>query len=409
MVRPKPLNEASAASIGALLMLATGLVSLPQAFDVLTSTANVLLFFIGLMVVSAVADQGKFFEWSASRSLSFAGGDGRKLLLVIFVLGALVTAFFSNDATALVLTPIVYVLVTRLKLNPLPFVFACAFVANTASVLLPISNPVNLLAVDRFGLGIGEYLSFLLVPAVLALAINFAMFRLIFRKSIPATFVIEPQSRPVKVDSFFRYVCTGLGLTAAGYIVALIYRLPVSIPAIAGAALLAIGGFAHRRIKLKMLGSSIQWTILLFILSLAILVRGLDNVGITRALGEAVAAVAGRGALEAIAAVTVVTAFGSNLINNWPMMMISVSSLGSVGNPAPAFDRSLVYSAIIGADLGPNIAILGSLSSMMWLVLLRRRGLVIHPIQYLKLGLLVTPPMLAAGALSVYATAVLRR
>jgi arsenical pump membrane protein len=103
-------------------------------------------------------------------------------------------------------------------------------------------------------------------------------------------------------------------------------------------------------------------------------------------------------------ATTFCTAFGSNLINNWSMMMVSVSSLASVNNPVAPFDKSLIYSSILGADLGPNIAILGSLSSMLWLVLLRRRGLDIHPLQYLKLGLIVTPPMLIVGALALYAS-----
>ncbi len=404
MVHPRPLNEATAASFGAFLMLVTGRVSLPQAFDVLKWSANILLFFLGLMVISVVAELGGFFEWSAAKAVGFAGGNGYKLLIVIFALGALVTAFFSNDATALVLTPIVYVLVTRLRLNPLPFVFACAFVANTASIILPVSNPVNLLAVDRFGLGIGEYLRFLLVPALLALLVNFGLFALIFRKSIPPRFDNVPSS-PIKVDSFFRFVCAGLGLTAVGYIIALVYGWPVAIPAVGGAAVLVAGGLGYKRLRLAAMTSGVQWSILLFVFSLALLVKGLDNVGVTRVLGEALASLAEKGALEAITATTFLTAFGSNLINNWSMMMVAVSSLGSVSNPAPTTDRSLVYSTIIGADLGPNIAILGSLSSMLWLVLLRRRGLDIHPLQYLKLGLIVTPPMLLIGALMIYAVA----
>jgi len=404
MARPKPLNEAMAASLGAVLMVATSVVSPFQAFEVLKANANVLLFFLGLMLVSVVADKAGFFEWSAVKAVMLANGNGRRLLLIIFGLGAVITAFFSNDATALVLTPIVYMLVSRLKLNPLPYVFACAFIANTASLVLPVSNPVNLLPVDRFGLTLGEYLRFLLVPTILVTTINVVLFAVIFRKDISTSFDDDSPRNPVKVDAFFLFVCGGLALTAFGYIFASIYGLPLCWPALAGATILVASGFGFHRLNLSSLGSGVYWSILPFIFSLALLVKGLENVGITHALGETLAWLSTKGTLEAIMATTFCTAFGSNLINNWSMMMVSVSSLASVSNPVAPFDKSLIYSSILGADLGPNIAILGSLSSMLWLVLLRRRGLDIHPLQYLKLGLIVTPPMLIVGALALYAS-----
>jgi len=403
MARPKPLNEAAAASLGAFLMLATGVVSLTQAFEVLKASLNILLFFLGLMLVSAVADRAGFFEWSAIKAVRLAKGSGRSLLFVVFGLGAVVTAFFSNDATALVLTPVVYVLVTRLRLNPLPFVFACAFIANTASMILPVSNPVNLLAVDEFGITLGEYLRFLLLPSLVVISLNVALFAIIFRKQVSASFNRDLAEYPIKVDRFFLFVCGGLALTALGYILTSIYGLPLSVPALAGAAVLLVGGFGSRRLNIRHIGSSISWSIFFFILSLALLVKGLENAEVTHTLGEALADLSSRGSMEAVVSTSFCTAIGSNLINNWSAMMVSVSTLGSISNPASSLDPSLVYAAILGADLGPNIAIIGSLSSMLWLILLRRRGLDIHPLQYLKLGLLVTPPMLIAGTLSLYA------
>ena len=384
-------------------MLAAGVVSPIQAFEVLRTSANVLLFFAGLMLVALVADRAGFFQWSALKAVRLAKGDGRRLLLIVFGLGAVITAFFSNDATALILTPIVYVLVTRLQLNPLPYVFACAFVANTASMLLPVSNPVNLLPVDAFGLKLGEYLQFLLVPALLAIVVNVALFMIIFRKDISTPFKVYSPEAPVKADAFFWFVCSVLALTGLGYILASVYGLPLSWPALAGAAILLGGSLGLRRLNLRSVASDVSWSILPFIFSLALLVKGLDNTGVTHALGVALADLSTRGTLGAIICTSFGTALGSNLINNWSMMMVSVSSLGSISNPVALSDQSLIYATIIGADLGPNIAILGSLSSMLWLALLRQRGLDIHPLQYLKLGLIVTPPTLIIGALSLYA------
>jgi arsenical pump membrane protein len=402
MVKPKPLNEATAALLGAILMLAASIVSPAQAYDVLKTIANILLFFLGLMIVCVVADRAGFFEWSALKAIRLANGQGRRLLLVLFGLGAVITTFFSNDATALILTPIVYVLVTRLKLNPLPYVFACAFIANTASMMLPISNPVNLLPVDKFGLTLGEYLRFLLLPTILAILINIALFTIIFRKAISASFKYDGTGFSVKIDRFFIFTCVGLVLTALGYIFTSLYGKPLSWPALGGAAFLLIGGFAFRRLTPKRVNSGISWSILLFIFSLALLVKGLDNAGVTHNLGEALANLSSRGSLGAIMATSFGTAIGSNLVNNWSMMLVSVSSLGNISTSLPSLHQGLIFSSIIGADLGPNIAVLGSLSSMLWLVILRQRGLDIHPLQYLKLGLMVAPPMLLAAALGLY-------
>jgi arsenical pump membrane protein len=399
MIRPKPLNEATASALGALAMVLAAVVSPLQVWEVLQTNASVLLFFLGLMIISIIADQAGFFEWCAYHSIKLAGGRGPALLGVVFGLGAVLTAFFSNDATALILTPIVFVLVTRLKLNPLPYVFACAFVANTASMLLPVSNPVNLLAVTRFDLTLGEYLRHLLIPSILVIALNIGLFVLIFRKDISTRSRDDVYENKVKVDKFFLAVSAGLGLTAAGYILVSIYGLPLSYPAIGGAVILIVCAWAFKRLKVKKVATGISWSIFLFIFALAVMVKGLENAGVTQFLAEKLSELASHGQLQALFSVTLGTALGSNLINNWSMMMVSVSSLATLG---PGLDKALVYGAVMGADLGPNIAILGSLSSMLWLSLLKKRGLDIHPVQYLKLGLIVTPLLLIIGVLSLY-------
>jgi arsenical pump membrane protein len=402
MLRPRPLNEATAAALGAGAMLIGGVISPFDTWEVLKSSTNILLFFLGLMIISIVADRAGFFEWCAIKSVRLARGKGPFLLLIVFSLGTVITAFFSNDATALILTPIVFALVTRLKLKALPYVFACAFIANTASMLLPVSNPVNLLAVEKFSLTLGEYLRFLLIPSLLMIAMNIGLFYLIFRKSI---FTISSESTPresVKIDKFFLAVSGGLGLIALGYILVSIYGFPLSYPAMGGAVILLVCGFGFRRIQLENVTRGISWYLFLFIFALTLLIKGLENSGVTQALADALASLASHGPLQALFSVTLSTAIGSNLINNWSMMMVSISSLGNLAMQTTEFDRALIYGAIMGADIGPNIAILGSLSSMLWLVLLKQRGLDIHPVQYLKLGLLVTPPMLLIGVLSLY-------
>jgi arsenical pump membrane protein len=411
IVRPKPLNEGTAAAMGAVTILIAGVISMEDIYEVFWATDNILLFFLGLMVISAVTDQAGIFKWFAHEAVGLANGSARRLLLVVFGLGVLITTFFSNDATALILTPIVFVLITKFKLNPLPYVFACAFIANTASTLLPVSNPVNLLAVDTFRITLGEYLKFTLLPGLMAITVNVVLFMYIFRNDIRASFSHDDPDPPVKVDAFFVFVSAVLVLTAIGYILTLVYARPASWPAMAGAAALLAGGAAFRRkegaatfrrLNLRGVASGISWSIFIFIFCLALLVRGLENREVTQVIGEAVTHVSSAGALWAVLAVSFCTAIGANLVNNWSMMMISVSSLASMSTTVPSFDRSLIYASVLGADLGPNITILGSLSSMLWLVLLRQRGLDIRQVQYIKLGLTVMPLMLITSALCVY-------
>jgi arsenical pump membrane protein len=407
MMRPKPLNEATAVALGAVTMLILSLISPLQTWQTLQENANVLLFFLGLMIISVVAEQAGFFQWCAIKAVKLAGTKGPALLGVVFGLGALITAFFSNDATALILTPLVFAIVKRHNLNPLPYVFACAFIANSASMLLPVSNPVNLLAVEKFHLTLGQYLKFLLFPSLVVIGANLILFRWIFRKDIFAVKHNDQSDETPKIDRFFLAVSIGLILTALGYILVSLYGLPLAYPALGSAVILLACGFGFKRIKIKTVASGISWSIFLFIFALALLVKGLENAGVIKIIADELAKLAAHGPLQALFSVTLGTALGSNLINNWSMMMVSVSSLGAMSAQSATFNNSLVYGAIMGADIGPNLTILGSLSSMLWLVLLRQRGLDIRPMQYIKLGLIVTPVLLVIGVLSLYLCGVL--
>jgi arsenical pump membrane protein len=297
------------------------------------------------------------------------------------------------------LTPIVFTLVSQLKLNPLPYVFICAFIANTASLLLPISNPVNLLPYTAFHLTLGEYLGYLLLPSILAIAVNIFVFYLLFRHEISTSFEADNLVFPFQ-DRFFKYTSVVLGVIALGYVATSFLGWPLFWVALGGALLLTGGGLSLHHLHPRDISQGISWSILLFVFSLSVVVKGLENGGLIAALGDALTSPFPQGSFLSIATISLGTALGSNFINNWSMMMISVSSLGSV-NPSPA--PSLIYAAILGADLGPNLTIVGSLSSLLWLAILRQRGLNLSPWQYLRVGLVLTPPMLAVSIASLYA------
>jgi len=156
MARPRRVTEAIAAASGAILMLLGGYVGLGEALTLVRGQWNVYGFFLGLMMTSALADQAGVFEVLTHQVARWARESALRLYLAVFLLGTLITAFLSNDATALILTPVVYALVTRLRLSPLPFLFACTFIADTASFLLPVSNPINIMVINVFRGGLGS-------------------------------------------------------------------------------------------------------------------------------------------------------------------------------------------------------------------------------------------------------------
>lgn len=201
ITRPFRLTEATISAGGGLLMLLCGIVSSGDAVSDLLSQWNIFGFFLGLMLIAAIADGAGVFDALAYQAARLARGSSLRLYLAIFAVGALITAFLSNDATALILTPVVYALVTRLRLPVLPFMFACTFIADTASFLLPVSNPINILVLDAFGGDLATFLRYMALPALVCVALNVGLFTLIFRRSLGARYDVAVVAAPANRDA----------------------------------------------------------------------------------------------------------------------------------------------------------------------------------------------------------------
>src|SRR5438445_3203259 len=191
MIRPWKLNEAIIALAGAGLLLILGLITPLDAMTVLINDWNIFFFFLGMMALSALAEAAGLFDWLAAQAARLAGGSSRRLLLNTFLLGSVISMVLSNDATALILTPIVYTLVTRLRLPVLPFLFACTFIADTASFLLPVSNPINIIVLTTFPLDLWTFLRLLLLPSLVVISINMGVFFLLYRRQLQGRFDIK--------------------------------------------------------------------------------------------------------------------------------------------------------------------------------------------------------------------------
>jgi arsenical pump membrane protein len=385
-------------------MVIAGLVPAPQAIQLLIDSWNILLFFSGLVLVAWATEQSGFFRWAALWAAKLARGDARRLLVNVFLLGVLISTFLSNDATALLLTPVVIALAQETGLPPLPLALTCTFVADTASVSLPVSNPINVLLLEQFrGIHLAAYLRHLLLPSLAAITINLLVFLLLFRRETKARFDVASLPNPASVvphRGYFRYALACLGVLAVAYIAVSSFGGPVSLVALGGAAALLAGGVILGRLPAGELRRA-PWTILPFIAGLLILVQSLENAGVTVWLGSQLVAASSHGRFAGVAAALLGGAAGSNLINNVPMATVLSGAIRHAQVSSAALRRGLVYAAVFGCDIGPNLTILGSLSTLLWLVLLRKRGIRVTSWQYIRTGLIVTPPMLLAGAVLI--------
>ena len=406
MVRPFKWNEAMIAMVGAGLLLIIGLINPLDAATVLLNDWNIFLFFLGMMALSALAEAAGLFDWLAAQAARLAGGSSRRLLLNTFLLGSVISMVLSNDATALILTPIVYTLVTRLRLPVLPFLFACTFIADTASFLLPVSNPINIIVLTTFHLDLWTFLRLLFLPGLLVICINIVVFFFLYRRELNGRFdakQLPSAAASIRHKNYFRYTCTTLLVVAVAYIIASALQLPLSLVALGGASAAPDRrAILETQITFKEMGGQISWSIFGFIAGMFIIVRAVENTNLTTQFGLLLLHLSGGSSLGAVLIGTLGAAIGTNLVNNVPMAVVLTSALHGVQHITPTTRLSFIAATIFGCDLGPNLTTVGSLATVLWLLILRRRNLEVSGLDYFKIGILVTPLMLLAGALTIW-------
>jgi len=228
--RPGGPNETWPAVGGAVALLALGLLSPTNFVGAARDTIGVLLFLFGMMLISTVLEMSGLFAWAAAYAARANGGSSRRLLVNVFVLGAAVTALLSLDVTVIILTPVVYATVVALRVDPLPFLYACTFVANTGSLLFPMSNLTNLLIVDRLGLPFWQFARMMALPEVVAVATNAGIFLWLFRDRLPRQFSAAasfPRAAEATDTRFFKISLGVFGLVLAALFLAGLAERPL--------------------------------------------------------------------------------------------------------------------------------------------------------------------------------------
>jgi arsenical pump membrane protein len=398
ILRPFAWPEFIWAVTGAVLLIALNLLPAAEALAAVAKGTDVYLFLIGMMLLAELARQEGLFDWLAAKAATMARGSATRLFSLVFAVGTVVTVFLSNDATAVVLTPAVAAVMKAAKAKEaLPYLFICAFIANAASFVLPISNPANLVIYGSHMPRLSHWLASYALASLLSVVATYGVLRWSQRLRLrqPLAAVIEVPELTVGG----KLSAVGVTGTAAVLLASSAFDLQLGLPTfLAGVATAALV-LTRSRSGPVGVARGISWGILPLVAGLFVLVEALQKTGVTDDLAGLLRDLVQGSAASAAWAVAAVLAVGCNLVNNLPAGLLAgrVVQLAQV----PEHVRAAV---LIGVDLGPNLSITGSLATILWLTALRREGLRVSAWSFLKLGAAVMPPalILAIGAVVAF-------
>lgn len=394
LMRPGKLPEWVWAVAGSILLIASGLVPIHTAGAAALKGTDVYFFLVGMMLLSEQARAEGLFDWVAKWATHHARGSSRRLFVLIYLAGIVVTVFLSNDATAVVLTPAVYAAVKKSGAKPAPYLFACALIANAASFVLPISNPANLVVFNDNMPSILQWLRLFGLPSLVSIAATYLVLRIWFRKSLSAPIESPTQSKEddasEKLKPEGRWTAIGLVFVVAVLMIASSagwsLGLPTFVSATATAAMIAI---KKRKWPIEIL-KHIAWGVIPLVAGLFIIVEAISTAGALKWVHQFLTHT---GQLPVLAG-KLMSAFGvgilANLINNLPVGLISGMAVHH-----PDVPQSIRNAILIGVDLGPNLSVTGSLATLLWLMALRREKEPVNGWSFFKLGLVAMPVALA--------------
>jgi arsenical pump membrane protein len=388
IVRPWKLPEAVWAVAGGVVLVAGGLLAPADALRGIEKGTDVYLFLTGMMLLAELARQEGLFDWLAAKAATLANGNAARLFVLIYLVGVMVTVVLSNDATAVVLTPAVAAVARTVNAEqPLPYLLICAFIANAASFVLPISNPANLVIYGSHMPPLLEWLPRFALPSLISIVTTFIVLRVTQRKALRQTIRAEAETPLLSIGG--KAAAAGIVATALALMAASARDWQLGLPTcIAGGLTAACVLIAARTPPWRVL-RRISWGVLPLVAGLFVLVEALNKTGLIATLANMLRAAARHSQTQAAWGTGVLLAVACNLMNNLPAGLIAATAVQS----AHVTPR-ITSAVLIGVDLGPNLSVTGSLATILWLSALRRDGHHVSAWSFLKLGLVVMPPAL---------------
>ena len=397
--QPKGLAIGWSALGGAAIALLVGVVSLSDVPVVWGIVWNATATFVAIIVVSLLLDGAGLFEWAALHVARWGGGHGRRLFVLIVLLGAAVSALFANDGAALILTPIVIAMLRALGYKDkatLVFVMAAGFIADTASLPLIVSNLVNIVSADFFRIGFADYAAVMVPVDLASIAATLVVLLLFFRRDIPAGYDVAQLRAPadaIRDPATFKAGWVVLALLLAGFFLLEPIGVPVSAVAAAGAVLLLVIAARGHVIQTRKVLADAPWQVVIFSLGMYLVVYGLRNAGLTDYLADVLDRTAQGGVWGAAFGTGIIAALLSSVMNNMPTVLVGALSIDAT-HATGAIREAMIYANVIGCDLGPKITPIGSLATLLWLHVLGQKGIRIGWSYYFKVGATLTIPVL---------------
>ena len=392
LLRPRGIPEWVAASLGAAALVLLGLLSPSAALAAIARGNDVYAFLGGMMLLAEAARRSGLFDWVAAWAVRAAGGSRWRLFTLVYIAGVAVTVVLSNDATAVVLTPAVAAAARRARVAPRPYLFACALVANAASFVLPISNPANLVVFGATLPPLGTWLGLFALPSIAAIVMTFVALGFVSRTDLRGPVSDAPDPQPLGLTG--RMSLAAIAATALALIIASGRGAALGVTT-ALAALIALIALAivDRPLVTRVFGG-VTWSVLPLVAGLFMLVAAVDRTGVLAAGHRAVLNLDARPPMLAALLAGGGTALLTNLTNNLPAGLLAGVVLGGTSH-----GRTIAAATAIGIDLGPNLSVGGSLATVLWIAALRRDGVTIGALEFLRVGAIVMPPALIAALL----------
>lgn len=388
LLRPFKLPEATWSVAGATLLIAFQLLPWPDGLSAVGKGTDVYLFLAGMMLLSEAARREGLFDWVATFAVNFAKGSQGRLFLLVYAVGVVVTTFLSNDASAVVLTPAVFAAARKANAKPLPYLFICAFIANAASFVLPISNPANLVLYGDHMPSLSAWFASFALPSLVSIVATYAVLRFTQRADLVDGCATSAEQSPLTAGGWTALggiVCTACGLLLVSWL-----DKPLGLPTCVLGTLTAITVLLRARSNPLPMVKQISWSVLPLVAGLFVIVEALQKTGVVDALTGVLRSGVEHSMFGTATAASAVLAFGSNIVNNLPAGLIASSTILQASPP-----RVVIDAMLIGVDLGPNLSITGSLATILWLTALRRDGEDVTFWRFLKVGCVVMPPALA--------------
>lgn len=393
LVRPFRTPEWVWAAGAAVVLVVSGVVPWHAAASAVLDGLDVYAFLIGILTISEVARTHGLFAWLATRIRHIAKGSQRRLFALLYAAGAVVTALLSNDTTVVVLTPAVLAVLAQTDVEPLPYLYACAFVANAASFVLPISNPANLVLFGHDLPALIPWVCAFGAAAVASVLLTYAVIRLGIAGDVRGSF---RERHTGDAPSLAIVPAVMVCVSALALLIAAVGGAPVGVAAFAAALVTVLVCSTRDRAKTLEALRHVTWQVVPLVGGLFVIVAALDRAGAVATLRRSLSLAHAYGFVSSHLLAGAALTIASNLLNNLPVGMLVGVTLHQ-----GSFDPTIAHVAVVAVDLGPNLSVTGSLATLLWLIVLRRNGIELTAWQFLRTGALVLAPALIAALLLV--------